>query len=176
MLFGYLVNKLFYFISVKSGVGRPYPWQNYLARLISVLYKSNVNASDQYRTDIKLSSFAIWVGSQFPDTVESHYNTFICSHNTHNRRPIARPWGRGMGLLLWVQILSHVAAFPCTCYTQYCLIFDLVISRVHCIVLSKGLIIVLPLIGLLKYQYCSCSWWNAKRGSTLLQLQGQPVA
>ena len=32
----------------------------------------------------------------------------IFCHNTHNRYPIARPWGRAMGYLLWVHKVSSV--------------------------------------------------------------------
>ena len=41
------------------------------------------------------------------DTVETLYNTINFCWNTHKRHSIARPKGRGMGCLLWVQMATY---------------------------------------------------------------------
>ena len=41
-------------------------------------------------------------------TVRCHYNAVNLLQNSHNRHPIARPWGRGMGCLLWIWSLICV--------------------------------------------------------------------
>ena len=42
-----------------------------------------------------------------PNTVETLYNTVNFCWNTHKRHSIARPKGRGMGCLLWVQRATY---------------------------------------------------------------------
>ena len=63
------------------------------------------------------------------DTVESRFNAVIFSHNTHNRRPVRASYGSPV----MSSNLSQVAASSCACYVKYCLIFDRVKSREHCI-------------------------------------------
>ena len=41
------------------------------------------------------------------DTVETLYNTVNFCWSTHKRHSIARPKGRGMGCLLWVQMATY---------------------------------------------------------------------
>ena len=41
------------------------------------------------------------------DTVETLYNTVNFCWSTHKRHSIARPKGRGMGCLLWVQRATY---------------------------------------------------------------------
>ena len=41
-------------------------------------------------------------------TVRCHYNAVNFLQNSHNRHPIARPWGRGMGCLLCVWSIVYV--------------------------------------------------------------------
>ena len=43
----------------------------------------------------------------FPGTVETFYNTVNFCWSTHKRHSIARPKGRGMGCLLWVQKATY---------------------------------------------------------------------
>ena len=43
----------------------------------------------------------------FLDTVETLYNTINFCWSTHKRHSIARPKGRGMGCLLWVQRATY---------------------------------------------------------------------
>ena len=41
-------------------------------------------------------------------TVQCCYNKVNCLPNSHNRHPIACPWGQDMGCLMWSQNLTHV--------------------------------------------------------------------
>ena len=56
--------------------------------------------------------FVVLCCGQFPEnvasTVRCRYNAVNFLQNTHNRHPIARPWGRDMGCLLWIQTLITV--------------------------------------------------------------------
>ena len=42
------------------------------------------------------------------NTVRCRYNAVNCLTNIHERHPIARPLGRGMGYLLWIQHLIDI--------------------------------------------------------------------
>ena len=52
--------------------------------------------------------------------------------NHHNRHPIARPSGRGMGCLLWVQALIYVLPLSLKCCMHYRAILYRVITAIHC--------------------------------------------
>ena len=41
-------------------------------------------------------------------TVRCRYNAVNFLSNPYNRHPIAHPWGRGIGCLLWVQIFFYI--------------------------------------------------------------------
>ena len=49
-------------------------------------------------------------------TVRCRYNAIIFLQNPYNRRPIARPWGRAMGCLLWVRNQIDVLVLLMHCY------------------------------------------------------------
>ena len=58
------------------------------------------------------------------DIVQCRYNTVNIFQNTRNRHPIAHPWSRVMGCLLWVQIMSidpcyNLIRRPDCCTTSY---------------------------------------------------------
>ena len=54
--------------------------------------------------------------------------------STHNRHPIAHPWGWDMGWLLWVQKVWSMLYFHRSCYILYNhLMLDNVITRQNCI-------------------------------------------
>ena len=55
----------------------------------------------------KISSWSTPVYCQTSNTVETLYNTINFCWNTHKRHSIARPKGRGMGCLLWVQRATY---------------------------------------------------------------------
>ena len=61
-------------------------------------------------------------------TVWCRYDAVNFLQNSHNRHPIARPWGRGMGCLLWVWSLIYVLLLPLQCHIQYRDKFDRVIT------------------------------------------------
>ena len=48
-----------------------------------------------------------WIPFTKPSTVETLYNTVNFCWSTHKRHSIARPKGRGMGCLLWVQRTTY---------------------------------------------------------------------
>ena len=61
------------------------------------------------------------------------YNRVNFLHNPHNRHPIARPWGRGVGCLLWGVSLMHVLPLSSQCRTWYHGKSDHVIMPIDCI-------------------------------------------
>ena len=77
-----------------KGVYRP--WDHFSCSVnickCIVNHKSNLGLGDVFHSCIFVMG-RVWV---------LLWHSF--SHNTHNRKPIVRLWGRGMGLLLWVQI------------------------------------------------------------------------
>ena len=53
-------------------------------------------------------------------SVQSLYLAVIVSFpNTHNRHPIAHPWGWAMGCVLWVQSLPHVWSLSLSCDVEH---------------------------------------------------------
>ena len=54
-------------------------------------------------------------------TVETLYNTINFCWNTHKRHSIARPKGRGMGCLLWVQRATYCVALSILSSIKYLL-------------------------------------------------------
>ena len=52
------------------------------------------------------------------------FNTVSFLHNFHNRHPIAHPWERGMGCLLWVSRLIHILHKLLMCGMQYVVILN----------------------------------------------------
>ena len=55
-------------------------------------YMKSLSVSHSYFINIRVANM---------DTVRCRYNAINFVQNPHNRHPIARPWGRGMGRLLW---------------------------------------------------------------------------
>ena len=82
-----------------------------------------------------LYSMMLWIASMY--AVQCLYNAVIFLHNSHNRRPISRPWGRGMGCLVWIQSPIYVLLL----WLQYCVWYLDMLYRVitvpHCIYPSK---------------------------------------
>ena len=75
-------------------------------------YASGLRYYDAYMTSLDLyNSWALaWSGTSFANflsTVETLYNTINFCWSTHKRHSIARPKGRGMGCLLWVQRATY---------------------------------------------------------------------
>ena len=66
-------------------------------------------------------------------TARCRYNTVIFFQYPHNRHPIARPSGRGMGCLLWVSSLIHVLLMSLKFCVCYCDKLDRVITALDCI-------------------------------------------
>ena len=53
------------------------------------------------------------------NTMQCRYNAVHFLPNPHNRHPIARPWGRGMGCLLWFWYLTLFLPLLSYCCKQY---------------------------------------------------------
>ena len=68
-------------------------------------------------------------------TVWCHYNAANLLQNPHNRHPIARPWGRDMGCLLWVWNSDLYSASVST--VKYHAILDCVVTALE-LLLSVG--------------------------------------
>ena len=66
-------------------------------------------------------------------TARCRHNAVNLLTNTHNRHPIARPWGRGMGCLLWLQTLMNVIPKSLQCCVQYHVMLDRFITALDCI-------------------------------------------
>ena len=79
---------------------------------IGLLYV-NVWAKTRYLLHTCITHFPVgcnylsWHVAMCNDTVETLYNTVIFCWSTHKRHSIARPKGRGMGCLLWVQRATY---------------------------------------------------------------------
>ena len=65
-------------------------------------------------------------------TVWCRYNAVNFLQNHHNRHPIAGPWGRGMGCLLWLWNLICVLLLPLQYPMWYRDKLDRVITALHC--------------------------------------------
>ena len=61
------------------------------------------------------------------------YNAVNFLTNIRKRHPIARPLGRGMGCLLWIQHLIDTLSQFLQLFMQYLTILDRVITALHCI-------------------------------------------
>ena len=64
--------------------------------------------------------------------VRCRYNAVHFLQNSHNRHPIARPWGPGKGYLLWVWNLINVLLLSSQCYMWYPDKLDRVITALEC--------------------------------------------
>ena len=71
-------------------------------------------------------------------TVWCCYNTVKFLQNIHKRHPIARPLGRGMGCILWVQTLIDILPPFLQWCAQYYVILDRAATALNCI--SQNLI------------------------------------
>ena len=66
-------------------------------------------------------------------TVRCRYNAVNFITNIHKRHPMARPLGRGMGCLLWIQHLIDLMAQFLQLLVQNLTIFYRVITALDCI-------------------------------------------
>ena len=66
------------------------------------------------------------------DTVLCRYNAVNFHHSFHNRHPIAFPWGRGMGCLLWVWNLIYFPLLSWQCRIWYQDKLDRAITALDC--------------------------------------------
>ena len=88
--------------------------------------------------------FSQWLGTTQPIshhvnqsvTVWCHYNTINCLQNPHKIHPIARPLGRDMGCILWLQILIDILPQSVKWCLQYRVILNCVITALHCIMVK----------------------------------------
>ena len=66
-------------------------------------------------------------------TVRCCYNAVNFQKNIHKRHTIARPLGRGMGCLLWIQHLIDIMREFMQSFIQYLAILDRIITALDCI-------------------------------------------
>ena len=81
---------------------------------------------------------------QWHTTEWFHCNTVNILQITHNRHPIARPWGRAMGCLLWVQSLFYVLPLSQHYCIQYIAMFDCVTTPLYCTLWNMTVITAWP--------------------------------
>ena len=74
-----------------------------------------------------------WSRSRAAVTVWYPYNAVNFITNIHKRHPMARPLGRGMGCLLWIQHLIDLISRFLQLLVQNPTIFDRVITALDCI-------------------------------------------
>ena len=86
------------------GFPRTYEIQYHFV-LHEFLYHSCRKQYDDYRNILKQHTLHFTISLFY--TVETLYNTVNFCWNTHKRHSIARPKGRGMGCLLWVQRATY---------------------------------------------------------------------
>ena len=67
-----------------------------------------------------------------PNTVQCRYNAVNFLKNIEKRHLIARPLGRGMVCLLWIQHLIDVLSEFLQSFKQYFYILDRVITALDC--------------------------------------------
>ena len=65
-------------------------------------------------------------------TVRCRYNAVNFLKNIHKRHHIARPLGRGMGCLLWIQLLFDILPQFLQSFMQYPTILDRVTTALDC--------------------------------------------
>ena len=71
------------------------------------------------------------------NTVQWHYNLVRIFQNTHNRHPIACPWGQDMGCLLWVKTSIKVIPQPLQWCMHYLVILIHIIMALYCMCLNS---------------------------------------
>ena len=70
--------------------------------------------------------------SAFENTVRCRYNAVNFLKNINKRHPIARPLGRGMGCLLWIQDLIDILPQFLQLLMQYLTKLHRVITALYC--------------------------------------------
>ena len=73
------------------------------------------------------------MGHAEKNTVRCRYNAVNFLQNPHNIHPIAHPWGRGMGCILWAQIVIYTLPQSLQWCMQYHVILDRVITALDCL-------------------------------------------
>ena len=66
-------------------------------------------------------------------TVQCSYNSVNFIQNSYKRHIIARPLGRGMVCLLWIQSLIYILSSSLQSCMQYIVILDHIITELNCI-------------------------------------------
>ena len=64
--------------------------------------------------------------------MQCHHNMVSFLQNPDNRHPIARPWGWGMGCLLWILIPIYVLPQLLECCMWYPVVLDRVTTALNC--------------------------------------------
>ena len=89
--------------------------------------------------------------SYYENTVQCHHKAVNFLQNIYKRHPIARPSGRGMWCLLWVQPLIDILPHFLQWCVQYHVILDHVITALDCI--AKIIAFLFQILTLLTLQF-----------------------
>ena len=76
----------------------------------------------------------------YRDTLRCRDKAVNFLQNIHERHPVGCPSGRGMGCLLWVQLLIYILPHFQQWCVQYHVILDRVITTLHCLWMNTVLI------------------------------------
>ena len=105
------------------------PWTNWFMYSVSELRLPTVAAIPTLCE--RLMVIYYWV--ILLHTVRCRYNAVNFITNIHKRHPMARPLGRGMGCLLWIQHLIDIMSQFLQLLMQNLAILDRVITALNCI-------------------------------------------
>ena len=89
-------------------------------------------------------------------TIQWRYNAVNFLQNPHNRHSLARPWGRDMGCLFWVQSLIYVLTLPSQCRLWYLDKLDRIIATLQCV--HRYYEVGSPLVSYLFVDLPSCNF------------------
>ena len=106
----------------------------YIRTLININHHSNDRV-----IGVKWFSY-IWPFHAYLNTVGSRKNAVNILTNPHNIHPIARPLGRGMGCILWIQTVIHTLPQSLQWVVKYNRILDRVITTLDCISIIKNML------------------------------------
>ena len=107
-------------------------WCAYLLRRSVLIHHDRRNMPRQAQVNCQLSNRAYINGSTRHDIRPSYIRhgavitQWIFFQNPNKNHPIARPWGRDMGFLLWARILIDILPQLLQCFMQY----DVPLNRV----------------------------------------------
>ena len=88
------------------------------------------------------------------NTVRCRYNAVYFLQNPHNRHPIARPWGRAMRYLLWIQTVTYVLSQSLLYCIQYHVMLERVVTALT--VYTHNFVFFLLRVSTIDYGFITC--------------------